>query len=152
MSNVTYAIDGLYDVREATNVLEFSASVVLRPSVERYGVHTVFERHASSTRFEVQQNVERRTSNSMLVDRPVVEFIHSQRTGYQLSEEASAFFTSQQDAEAYAASINLSTGVVYKQINGKWVFTLAPTSSTASCPLGELPPAASRRFGYVGGG
>lgn len=152
VSNVTYAIDGLYDVREATNVLEFSASVVLRPSVEHYGVHTVFERHASSTRFEVQQNVERRTSNSMLVDRPVVEFIHSQRTGYQLSEEASAFFTSQQDAEAYAASINLSTGVVYKQINGKWVFTLAPTSSTASCPLGELPPAASRRFGYIGGG
>lgn len=152
VSNGTYVIAGQYDVREATNVLEFSASVVLRPSVELYGMHTVFERRSSNTRFEVQQNVERRTSNTMLVDRPVVEFIHSQRIGYALSEDASAFFTSQEDAEAYAASINLSAGVVYKQINGKWVFTLAPTSSSASCPLGELPPAASRRFGYVGGG
>ena len=152
VSNGTYVIAGLYDVREATNVLEFSASVVLRPSVEHYGVHTVFERYTSSTRFEVQQNVERRTSNTMLVDRPAVEFIHSQRTGYQLSEEASAFFTSQEDAEAYATSINLSAGVVYKQINGKWVFTLAPTASTATCSLGELPPTALRRFGYVGGG
>lgn len=144
--------DTEFNIGTSQQAVEISASIMLRPPIEKYGVHSVYERRTIGERHEVSASFERRVPQVILIDMPVPEFVHSTRNDYTLAAEDSAFFDQQSEAEAYAASINLTQGVVYKQINGKWIFTLTPTANTAACPLGELPPAAMRRFGYVGGG
>lgn len=147
-----YGVDA--ELRVPANRVLLSASFTLRPSNNAYATSVAYVRRSAPSRLEVAIQTVRRNNAGMLIPMPVQpQFVHSSRNEYTLSSEDSSLYATEAEAIAYATAINLPVGSIQtKQLNGKWIFVLPPTATSASCPVGERPPELRRRYGYVGGG
>jgi hypothetical protein len=131
---------------------EFSVSVVLRPSVSPYSTYVSYERKPSATRPSSQLQAVRATRSSVIVRASAPVFVHSRHS--ELQTQDSGFFDTLEDAQAYAATLNLeeNTPAQFRQYGNKWVLISTPIAENAACfPVPSLP-SERRMFGYVGGG
>lgn len=131
---------------------EFSVSVVLRPSVSPYSTYVSYERKPSANRPSSQLQAVRATRSSVLIRASAPVFVHSRHS--ELQTQDSGFFDTLEDAQTYAATLNLeeNTPAQFRQYGNKWVLISTPVAENAACfPVPSLP-SERRKFGYVGGG
>lgn len=86
------------------------------------------------------------------IDMPTSKWVTQH--GNSLSTEDTGFFDTLQEAEAYAAELNLeeTTPPQFVQFNEKWIVLSTPLADNAACFPTELPPELQRKYGYLGGG
>ena len=140
-------IEGL---RPNNKRIEVSLSAIMRPSIQRYGVNTAYERRQAITRSEQPMAYVRNVSSIKEVAKATPSFETPKRNSYTMADESRGVFATQAQAEAYFATLGIELEVEYRQIDGKWIFVTLPESVTASCPVTQ--PEFKKRFGYVRGG
>lgn len=91
---------------------------------------------------------------SIMVPMPAREWVVDTHQELYLEADQSGFFDTLEDAQAYAATLNLelNTPAQFKQYGDKWILVSAPVVDNAACFPTTAPPSSQRRFGYAGGG
>lgn len=117
-----------------------------------YDIDSTVDRALGQTALTTEVTVKLRPSGGILIDRPTVFAVHSSTSDVVLADQNSGFGDLAQ-AQAYAQQINVANVANYFQVQGKWLFTVAPDANTAACGIGDIPQTAlARTFGYLGGG
>ena len=126
------------DVNGQQTYVDFTAVGIVNTSTETFASNIVmFSQH-----------------ESILVPMPVREWVVDTHQELSLEADQSGFFDTLEDAQAYAATLNLelNTPAQFKQYGDKWILVSAPVADNAACFPTTAPPSSQRRFGYAGGG